>query len=58
MFTKWEKVAVLSQFLTSKSIGKRLIGSHRRRWDDNIRLNLERRYVSRTGWMQLKNRDY
>ena len=30
-----------SKILTGKSTGKRTLGRHRRRWEDNIRMDLE-----------------
>ena len=41
MLPEWRKVGVLSKFLTGKPKGNRPLGKPRRRWEINIRMNLE-----------------
>jgi hypothetical protein len=39
------------KILTGKSTGKRLLGRPRRRWDDNIRMDLEERGINAGNWV-------
>ena len=38
------------KILTSKPTGKGPLGNPRRRWDDNIRMNLKEIFLNRTNW--------
>jgi hypothetical protein len=40
MWAEWTKVGVPSKLLTGKPTGERPLGRPRRRWEDNIRMNL------------------
>ena len=39
------------QNFTSKPIGKRLLGGPRRRWDDNIRMNVKEIGIITNNWV-------
>ena len=41
MQPEWKKVGVLSKFLTGAPAGKRPLGRPRRRWEDNIRMDIK-----------------
>ena len=38
-------------FLTGKPTGKRLLGRPRRRWEDNVRMDLEEISISASNWV-------
>ena len=44
-----------SKILTGKPTGKRLLGRPRRRWEDNIRMDLEEICINAGNWV---DRDY
>ena len=44
---------MLSKFITGKSTGKRPVGRHRRRWEDNVRMDLKE-----TRFRLVQGRDY
>ena len=45
--------------LTGKSAGKRYLGRARRRWEDNIRMDLEEIGINAGKWVDsAQNRDY
>ena len=45
--------------LTGKSTGRRPLGRSRRRWDDNIRMDLEETGISTSKWIDsTQNRAY
>ena len=47
------------KILTGKPTGKRLLGRPRRRWEDNIRINLEEICINARNWVDLaQDRDY
>ena len=48
-----------SQMLTGMPVGKRTSGRPRRRWEDNIRMDLKEIGVNTNNWVDLaQNRDY
>ena len=47
MWPEWRKVGVLS----SKPTGKRPLGRLRRRWEDNIRMDLEEIGINASNWV-------
>ena len=54
-----KKVGVLSKFLTGTPTGKRPLGRPRRRWEDNIRVNLKKIDVNTRDWVDsAQDRDY
>ena len=47
------------KILTRKPTGKRPLGRSRRRWEDNIRMNLEEIGINAGNWVDsAKDRDY
>ena len=60
MQTEWRRVGVLSnKMLTDKSTGKRPLGKPRRRWEDNIRMDLEEIGINAEDWVDsAQDRDY
>ena len=47
------------KFLTGKPTGKRPLGRPRRRWEDNIRMDLEEIGINAGTWVDsAQNRDY
>ena len=47
------------KILTGKPTGKRPLGRHRRRWEDNIRMDLEEISINPGNWVDsAKNRSY
>ena len=47
------------KILTGKPYGKRSLGRHRRRWEDNIRTDLKEIGVNTRNWIDFaENRDY
>ena len=47
------------KILTGKPTGKRPLGSPRRRWEDNIRMDLEEICINVGNWVDsIQNRDY
>jgi hypothetical protein len=47
------------KIVTGKYTGKRLLGRPRRRWEDNIRMDLEKIGINACNWVDLsQNRDY
>ena len=42
---------MLSKFLTGKPTGKRPLGRPRRRWEDNIRMELEEIGINAGNWV-------
>jgi hypothetical protein len=47
------------KFLTDKPTGKRSLGRPRRRWEDNIRMDLKEISISTRNWANsAKDRDY
>ena len=47
------------KILTGKPTGKRPLGRHRRRWEDNVRLNLEEIRINAGNWVDsAQDRDY
>jgi hypothetical protein len=42
------------KILTSKPTGKKPLGRHRRRWEDNIRMDLKERYQYGIGLIRLR----
>ena len=47
------------KILTGKPIGKRPLGRPRRRWEDNIRMNLEEMGISAGNWVDsAQDRNY
>ena len=47
------------KILTGKRIGKRPLGRPRRRWEDNIRMDLEERGINAGNWVDsAQDRDY
>ena len=50
---------MLSKFLTGKPIGRRPLGRPRRRWEDNIRMDLEEIGIIAGNWFDsTQGRDY
>ena len=50
---------MVSKFLTGKSTGKGLLGRPRRRWEDNIRINLKEIGINKRNWVDLaQEKDY
>ena len=49
----------MAKILTSKPTGKRPLGRPRRRWEDNIRMDLEERGINAGNWVDSAQvRDY
>ena len=47
------------KFLTGKHTGKRPLGRPRRRWEDNIRIDLEEIYINASNWVDsAQDRNY
>ena len=47
------------KILTSKATGKRLLGRPRRRWEDNIRMDLEEICINAVNWVDsAQDRNY
>ena len=46
-----EKIRSAFKMLTGKSIGKRSLERPRRRWEDNIRMNLEEIGINAGNWV-------
>ena len=47
------------KILTGKPTGKRTLGKPRRRWEDNIRMNLEETCINAWNWVDsAQDRDY
>ena len=46
-----EEVRSAFKILTGKPTGKRLLGRSRRRWEDNIRMDLEEIGISAGNWV-------
>ena len=47
------------RILTGKPIGKRPLGKPRRRWEDNIRINIKRMSINMRNWVDpAQDRDY
>ena len=45
--------------LTGKPTGKRPLGRSRRKWEDNIRMDLKEIYISTSSWVDsAQDRDY
>jgi hypothetical protein len=54
-----EEGRVLSKFLTDKPAGKRPLGRPRRRWEDNIRMDIEERGMNAWNWVDsAQDRNY
>jgi len=54
-----EKGRSAFKILTGKSTGKRPLGRPRRRWEDNIKMELEERGINAENWVDLaQGRDY
>ena len=63
MKPEWRKVGVLSRsafkMLTGKPSGKRPLGRPRRRWEDNIRMNLKEIGINAGNWVDsAQDRNY
>ena len=57
--TRMEEGRSAFKMLTGKPTGKRLLGRSRRRWQDNIRLDLEEICVNAGNWVDsAQDRDY
>ena len=41
----------LRNFLTGKATGKRLLGKPKRRWEDNIRMDLKQIDINMRNWV-------
>ena len=47
------------KILTGKPTGKRALGRPRRRWEDNIRMNLKELGINSSNWIDsIQDRDY
>ena len=47
------------KILTGKPTGRRPLGRPKRRWEDNIRMDLEEMYINAANWVDsAKGRDY
>ena len=54
-----EEVRSAFKILTGKSTGKRPLGRPRRRWEDNIRMDLEKIGINAGNWVDsAHDRDY
>ena len=54
-----EKVRNAFKMLTGKPVGKRPLGRPRRRWEDNIRMDLEEIGINVVNWVDsAQDRDY
>ena len=54
-----EKGRIAFKILTGKPTGKRLLGRPRRRWEDNIRMDLEETDINAGNWVDLaQERNY
>ena len=54
-----EKVGVLSKFVTGTPAGKRPLGRLRRRWEDNIRMDLKEKGINTRNWVDsAQDRNY
>ena len=62
MFTYWpifQACCCAFKILTGKSTGKRPLGRPRRRWEDNIRMDLEEIGINAGNWVDLaQDRNY
>ena len=57
--TRMEEVRSASEILIGTPIGKRLLGWPKRKWDDNIRMELEEIGISTWDWVDsAQDRDY
>ena len=56
---RMEQGRIAFKILTGKPTGKRPLGRPRRRWEDNIRMDLEEIGISAGNWVDLaKDRNY
>ena len=56
---RMEEVRSAFKILTGKPTGKRPLGRPRRRWEDNIRIDLEEVGINEGNWVDLaQDRDY
>ena len=56
---KMEEGRTVLKMLTGKPTGKRPLGRNRRRWEDNIRMDLEEIGINAGNWVDLtQDRDY
>ena len=59
MWPELRKLGVLSKISTGKPTGKRPLGRPRRRWEDNIRMDLKEVGINTGNWVNLaRDRDY
>ena len=58
MAYQWQKVECF-EILTGKPTGKRPLGRTRRRWEENIRMNLKKIGINTRNWVDLaQDRNY
>jgi hypothetical protein len=56
---KMEEGRCVFKILTGKPTGKRSLGRPRRRWEDNIRMNLKQIVINTRNWVGLaQDKDY
>ena len=53
-----EEVRSAFKILTGKPTGKRPLGRLRRRWEENIRMDLKEIGINTRNWVYLPDRDY
>ena len=51
MYPEWKKTGALSKILTDTPTGKRPLGRRRRRWEDNIRMDLKEIGINTRNWV-------
>ena len=59
MQSEWKNVRSTLKILTGEPTGKRPLGRPRRRWEDNIRMDLEEISINAGNWVDTaQDRDY
>jgi hypothetical protein len=53
MWHAWGRGEVFTGFLVGRPEGKRPLGRHRRRWEDNIKMDLRELGIDGTNWIRL-----
>jgi hypothetical protein len=53
VWNAWGRGEVFTGFLVGRPEGKRPLGRPRRRWDDNIKMDLRERGMDGASWTQL-----
>jgi hypothetical protein len=53
MWHAWEKRQVFTEFWFGRTEGKRPLGRPRRRWEDNIKMDLREAGINGANWIRL-----